>query len=85
MNISKHGQRVLHKLALGGAIHRERREGGKIRAIICYTREGHFLSACTVDVFQRLKKRRFIRSQNGQPYRASRHGIQAVHAQLNQR
>ncbi|WP_348638947.1 YjhX family toxin [Thioclava sp. DLFJ5-1] len=85
LNISKHEQRVLHELALGGAIHHERGEGGKIRAITCYTRDGYVLSDCTLDVFMRLRKRRFIRSQNGQPYRVSRQGIKAVRAQLNQR
>lgn len=85
MNISKHEQRVLHELALGGAIHHDRGAGGKIRAITCYTRDGHVLTDCTLDVFLRLKKRRLIRSRNGQPYRASLRGIRAVRAQLNQR
>ena len=85
MNISKHEQRVLHELALGGRIHHERCTHGKIRAITCFTRDGHVLSDCTLAVFQRLKKRRFIRSQGGRPYRASRLGIEAVRAQLNQR
>lgn len=85
VNISKHEQRVLHVLALGGAIHHERCENGKIRHIICYTREGHVLADCTLTVFHRLKKRRFIQSSNGQPYRASRRGIEAVRSQLNQR
>ena len=85
MNISRHEQRVLHELALGGVIRHERGENGKIRAITCYTRDGHVLADCTVDVFLRLRKRRFIRSWNGQPYCASRLGISAVRAQLNQR
>ena len=85
MNISKHEQRVLHELALGGAIHHERGEGGKIRTITCYTRDGHVLTDCSLDVFLRLKKRRFIQSHNGQPYRVSRRGIEAVRAQLDQR
>ncbi|WP_090029517.1 YjhX family toxin [Lutimaribacter saemankumensis] len=85
MNISKHEQRVLHELALGGSIHHERGDNGKIRAITCFTRDGHVLEDCTIDVFLRLKKRRFIRSQNGKPYRVSRQGIKAVRAQLNQR
>ena len=85
MNISKHEQRVLHELALGGAIHHVRADNGKIRAITCFTREGHVLSDCTLDVFLRLRKRRFIRSHDGKPYRASRQGIKAVRAQLNQR
>lgn len=85
MNISKHEQRVLHELALGGAIHHERCDRGKIRAITCVTREGLILTDYTLKLFLRLKKRRFIRSQNGQPYRVSRKGIEAVRAQLNQR
>lgn len=85
MNISKHEQRVLHELALGGAIHYDRAESGKIRAITCYTREGHVLSDCTLEIFMRLRKRRFIRSQNGRPYRVSRLGIESVRAQLDQR
>lgn len=85
MNISKHEQRVLHELALGGSIHHERQENGKIRNITCYTRDGHVLSDCTLKVFLRLRQRRFIQSQSGRPYRASKLGIQAVRAQLNQR
>ncbi|WP_294623547.1 YjhX family toxin [uncultured Roseovarius sp.] len=85
MNISKHEQRVLHELALGGAIHYDRSDNGKIRAITCFTREGHVLSDCTLDLFKRLQRRRLIQSKNGQPYRVSRLGIKAVRAQLNQR
>lgn len=85
MNISKHEQRVLHELALGGAIHHDRGDGGKIRAITCYTRDGHVLSDCTLDLFLRLKKRRFIRSRDGLPYRVSRLGIRVVRAQFKQR
>ncbi|MFA3916206.1 YjhX family toxin [Ruegeria hyattellae] len=85
MNISKHEQRVLHELALGGSIHHERLENGKIHDITCYTRNGHVLTDCTISVFQRLLKRRFIRSKNGGPYRASALGVKSVRAQMNQR
>ncbi|MGX9355768.1 YjhX family toxin [Roseobacteraceae bacterium S113] len=85
LNISKHEQRVLHELALGGSIHHERCDNGKIRSITCYTRNGHVLLDCTMRVFLRLKKRRLIHSSRGRPYRASREGIKAVRAQLNQR
>ncbi|GHF39924.1 YjhX family toxin [Seohaeicola zhoushanensis] len=85
MNISKHEQRVLHELALGGAIHFERRENGKIHSVTCYTREGHILGECTLDLFHRLHRRGFLQSRNGRPYRASRLGITSVRAQLNQR
>ncbi len=85
MNLSKHEQRVLHELALGGAIHFERGGNGKIRDIICVTREGHILTDCSLPVFDRLRKRRFIRSCGGKPYRVTRQGIKSVRAQLNQR
>jgi len=85
LNISRHEQRVLHELALGGAIHYDRCDKGKIRGVTCVTREGHVLTDCTLDLFQRLKRRRFIRSQNGRPYRVTRLGITSVRAQLNQR
>ncbi|WP_058335038.1 YjhX family toxin [Phaeobacter sp. CECT 5382] len=85
MNISKHEQRVLHELALGGEIRHLRGSNGKIQKITCFTRDGHVLATCTLEVFFRLKKRRFVRSQNGQPYRASRLGVASVRAQLNQR
>ena len=85
MNISKHEQRVLHELALGGFIQHERMDNGKIQSVTCYTRNGHVLEDCTLSVFQRLLKRRFIRSKNGKPYRASALGIRSVRAQMNQR
>ena len=85
MNISKHEQRVLHELALGGSIHYERLESGKIDNVTCYTRNGHVLEDCTLAVFQRLLKRRLIRSRNGAPYRVSALGIKSVRAQMNQR
>ncbi len=85
MNISKHEQRVLHELALGGAIHYERLGNGKIHGVTCYTRDGYVLTDCTLCIFQRLLKRRFIHSKNGRPYRVSALGIKSVRAQLNQR
>ncbi|MDD9908843.1 MAG: YjhX family toxin [Ahrensia sp.] len=85
MNISKHEQRVLHVLAQGGAIHHERGENGKILTVTCYTRDGHVLADCTLGIFNRLRKRRLIKSSNGKPYRATRLGIKSVRAQLDNR
>ena len=81
MNISKHEQRVLHVLAQGGAIHFERMANGKVREVSCFTRDGHLLADCTLKLFERLKKRRFIKSVNGHPYRATRLGLRSVNAQ----
>lgn len=85
MNISKHEQRVLHVLALGGAIHFERRANGKIAEVACFTRDGHLLEDCTTEVFDRLKKRRFVRSSGSKPYRITRTGLAAVRAQADNR
>lgn len=85
MNISKKEQRVLHELALGGAIHHERLENGRICNVTCYTRDGLILTDCTLAIFQRLLKRRLVRSKNGKPYRVSQLGIKSVRAQMNQR
>ena len=85
MNISKHEQRVLHALAQGGTIHFDRRENGKIADVTCFTRDGHVLTDCSLGIFERLKKRRFIRSKSGKPYQATRLGVQSVRAQLDNR
>lgn len=76
---------MLHALAQGGAIHFERAPNGKIRKVTCFNRDGHVLADCTTALVDRLKKRRFIRSSGGAPYRATRTGIQAVRAQLDNR
>lgn len=85
MNISKLEQRVLHALAQGGAIHFERAANGKVHSVTCFTREGYVLADCSMQIFERLRKRRFIRSQNGAPYRATRLGVQSVRSQLDNR
>lgn len=85
MNISKREQRVLHALAQGGAIHFERAQNGKVRLVRCYSREGHLLLDCTMAVFDRLRRRRLIRSSGGRPYRITREGLEAVRAQLDNR
>ena len=85
MNISKSEQRVLHALAQGGQIHHARDENGHIAEVFCLTRDGHRLTDCDLAVFARLKRRRLIASANGQPYRITKEGLEAVRAQLNQR
>lgn len=85
MNISKYEQRTLHALAQGGAIHHRRNEAGHIIAVECFNRDGWLLQDCTMSVFQRLRRRRLISSQQGGPYRITRDGLAAVRAQLDNR
>ena len=85
MNISRLEQRVLHVLAQGGAIHFERAANGKVQAVSCFTRDGHLLSDCSKPLFDRLRKRRLIRSTSGRPYRISGLGVAAVRSQPDNR
>jgi uncharacterized protein YjhX (UPF0386 family) len=85
VNISKHEQRVLHVLAQGGLIRIERDERRKLATVTCWTRDGHILSDCTPVIFLKLRRRRFIRSESGAPYRITRIGLAAVRAQLDNR
>jgi uncharacterized protein YjhX (UPF0386 family) len=86
VNISKSQQRTLHALAQGGAIILDRDEDtGDLIGADCITREGWRLSDCTLDVFRSLRRRRFIASSGGGPYRITRHGLLSLRAQLDNR
>ncbi|MBX2829790.1 MAG: YjhX family toxin [Rhodospirillales bacterium] len=85
MNISKNEQRVLHALAQGGLIKVIKDDKNHILEADCITRDGWFLTDCTIEVFKKLRKRRLIRSHCGAPYSITREGLFAVRAELFQR
>ena len=85
MNISKNEQRVLHALAQGGLIKVIKDDKNRVCQADCITRDGWFLTACNIDIFKKLRKRRLIRSSGGAPYRITREGLEAVRAELSQR
>lgn len=85
MNISKYEQRTLHALAQGGRIVHHKNAKGDIIEVDCLNRDGWRLEDCSLSVFQRLRRRRLIRSENGGPYRIAREGLAAVRAQLDNR
>ena len=85
MNISKSEQRVLHVLAQGGAIRHRRDETGRIVEALCFTRDGLVLADTGLSLFNRLRRRGFIASQGGAPYRVTQAGLRAVRAQLDNR
>ncbi|RIV89709.1 hypothetical protein D2V17_05410 [Aurantiacibacter xanthus] len=84
MNISKKEQRTLHALAQGGKI-TVLKQGSKIVVAECYTRDGFHLVDCELETFNRLRRRGFIVSNGGKPYRITRSGLAAVRAQLDNR
>ena len=84
MDISRAEQRVLHLLAQGGSIH-HRREGDRIVDVKCFTRDGACLTGMSLGLFARLKRRGYIASSGGAPYRISRLGLARVRSQLDNR
>ncbi|KGB56566.1 YjhX family toxin [Sphingopyxis sp. SE2] len=85
MNISKAEQRVLHVLAQGGMIRHRRNETGHIVEALCFTRDGYVLANTGLSLFNRLRRRGFIASHGGAPYRITQPGLRAVRAQLDNR
>lgn len=85
MNISKCEQRTLHALAQGGRIEFRKDDKGDIVEIDCFNRDGWRLADCTIAIFRKLRRRRFIRSQDSGPYRITREGLAAVRPQLDNR
>jgi uncharacterized protein YjhX (UPF0386 family) len=85
MDISKAEQRVLHLLAQGGAIHVEKDPRGRIEDVNLVTREGWYRDDLALELFRKLKRRRYIASAASQPYRITRLGLSRVRAEANNR
>ena len=85
MNISRLEQRVLHVLAQGGFIRHHRSDNGRIIEILCFTRNGHVLADCTLEVFFKLRRKRLISSRASNPYQISEKGRRSVRSQQDNR
>ncbi|MBU1335165.1 MAG: YjhX family toxin [Devosia sp.] len=85
MDISRDEQRVLHALAQGGRIALLKNDAGKVTGLEFFNREGWLMSNCTLLLFKKLKAKKAIRSQNGQPYRITKRGLELVRSEYDNR
>jgi uncharacterized protein YjhX (UPF0386 family) len=85
MDISKPEQRVLHLLAQGGRIDFEKDERGRIIDITTVTRDGWAWSGCSLALFAKLRRRRYIASHSSGSYRITRLGLKRVRSQPDNR
>ena len=85
MDISRDEQRVLHTLAQGGNIHVLKDIKGRITTVECYNRDGWLMSQCNLMLFGKLRRKKAIASQNGQPYQITRRGLELVRSEYDNR
>jgi len=85
MDISRDEQRVLHALAQGGRIAAIKDERGRILDFEFYNRDGWLMSGLTQRIFHKLKAKKAIRSQGGQPYRITKRGLELVRSEFDNR
>ena len=85
MNISRDEQRVLHALAQGGNITPVKDHKGRITAVELYNREGWRIPAFTLFLFKQLRNKKAIASQQSQPYRITRRGLELVRSEVDNR
>jgi len=58
---------------------------GRIDGVQCFNRDGWLLSRCDLLLFKKLKRRKAIASQNGNPYRITRRGLELVRSEFDNR
>jgi len=85
MDISRDEQRVLHALAQGGLIKPLKNDKGRIEALDLINRDGWRLPFLTLPLFKKLQRRKAIKSQDGQPYRITRRGLELVRSEVDNR
>jgi len=85
MDISRDEQRVLHALAQGGNITPIKNPKGRIIAVELYNRDGWRIPAFTLFLFKKLRNKKAIASQDGQPYRVTRRGLELVRSEVDNR
>ncbi len=85
MDISRDEQRVLHALAQGGHIVPLKSATGRIEALELYNRDGWRMPLLAPLLFKKLQRKKAIKSQNGQPYRITKRGLELVRSEVDNR
>lgn len=76
---------MLHVLAQGGNITPLKNAKGRIAALELYNRDGWRLPLIDTLLFKKLQRKKAIASQNGQPYRITRRGLELVRSEFDNR
>jgi uncharacterized protein YjhX (UPF0386 family) len=76
---------VLHALAQGGLIVPVKSTNGHIEACELYNRDGWRMPMLTLLLFKKLQRKKAIKSQDGQPYRITKRGLELVRSETDNR
>jgi uncharacterized protein YjhX (UPF0386 family) len=76
---------VLHALAQGGLIKPLKNHKGRIAALELYNRDGWLMPILDPLLFKKLRRKKAIASQDGQPYRITRRGLELVRSEYDNR
>jgi uncharacterized protein YjhX (UPF0386 family) len=85
LDISRDEQRVLHALAQGGVIKPLKNHKGRISGLELYNRDGWLMPVLDPLLFKKLKRKKAISSQDGQPYRITKRGLELVRSEFDNR
>ena len=87
MDISRDEQRVLHALAQGGFIVPRKTTNGRVDSLELYNRDGWRMPMLmlTLLLFKKLQRKKAIKSEDGQPYRITRRGLELVRSEVDNR
>ena len=72
-------------LAQGGMIKPLKNHKGRIEALELYNRDGWRIPMMEMLLFRKLRRKKAIASQGGEPYRITRRGLELVRSEVDNR
>lgn len=76
---------MLHVLAQGGNITPLKNNKGRIAGLELYNRDGWRMPIIDMLLFKKLQRKKAIASQNSEPYRITRRGLELVRSEYDNR